>query len=348
MKLSIREIAEYIQADFEGDPSLVVDSISKIEEGKKGSITFLANPKYQAYIYTTSASAVIVSHDFVPQKAIRPILLKVSDPYQAFSSLLEKLGKEIHKTEQGIHPQAFLSEDIQFGENIYIGPFAYIGKGVKIEDNVSIFPFTYIGDHCKIGKHTKIYPHVTIYHSCEIGNNCILHAGVRIGSDGFGFAPQKEGSYKKLIHIGKVIIKDNVEIGANTTIDRATIGETIIDTGVKLDNLIQIAHNVNIGSHTVIAAQTGISGSTKLGKMCMVGGQAGFAGHLKIADGTKVEGKSGVTKSILKPNQGFRGSPARERKVQIAAEILSRKLEELYQRVTYLEEKIQAFESQDK
>lgn len=347
MKLSISEIANFIGAEIEGDSSLKVHTISKIEEGQKGSITFLANPKYRPYLYKTQASAVIIPLDFVPEKQIDAVLLRVEDPYRAFSVLLEKVAEMLtdppYKT---ISQQAYVSPSAQVGKDVYIGEFAFVGDGVVLEDNVEVYPFSYIGRNTFIGANTKIYPHVTIYHSCMIGKHCIFHSGVRIGADGFGFAPQEEGSYKKLLHIGRVVIQDFVEVGANTTIDRATMGETIVEKGVKLDNLIQVAHNVRIGEHTVIAGQAGIAGSTSMGANCMVGGQAGIVGHLKIANGTRIEAQSGVTSSILAENQAIRGTPATDYRKQIKSELYFRKIEEMYHRIVDLEEKIKAFESE--
>jgi len=339
MKLSIQDIAILIGADIEGDNQAVIDSVSKIEEGKAGSISFLANPKYESHLYTTKASAVIVSKLFVPQQTVHATLLRVDDPYASFTVLLEKVSAAIQQ-KVGVSSQAYIANTVTYGEGVYIGPFAYVGEHVEIASNAKIYPFAYIGDYCKVGENSIIYPHVSIYYGCSVGANTIIHSGATIGSDGFGFAPQGDGSYKKIPQIGGVVIEDNVEVGANTTIDRATMGATRIKSGTKLDNLVQVAHNVEIGEHTVVAAQSGISGSTKLGKCCMIGGQVGVVGHLMVADGTQVGAQSGVSKHVRKPNQVLRGSPAQPIKKQLKAEALIRRLDDMYARIKALEAKV--------
>ncbi|MBL4654458.1 MAG: UDP-3-O-(3-hydroxymyristoyl)glucosamine N-acyltransferase, partial [Bacteroidia bacterium] len=279
MKLTVQEICDLVKGSLEGDPNAVINKVSKIEEAQSGSVSFLANPKYIQHIYETKASAVIVNDDFELENPINTVLIRVKDAYQALSKLLAHFNSnELDKN--GIDQQAFIDETAQIGEDIYIGAFSYIGINAKIGKNVKIFPQCYVGDNAVIGDNTVLFSGVKVYTNCEVGNNCTLHAAVVIGCDGFGFAPVTNGAFKKVAQTGNVILEDNIEIGANTTIDRATIGSTVIRKGVKLDNLIQIAHNVEIGKHTVIAAQTGIAGSTKIGEDCQIGGQVGFAGHL--------------------------------------------------------------------
>ncbi len=309
MKFTAEQIANALSGKVEGDGLTEVNTLSKIEEGEPGSLSFLANPIYTHYIYTTKASVVIVNEDFKPEKAVNTTLIRVKDAYVAFSQLLEMYNQS-KPTKQGISPRASVSSNAQIGKNVYLGDFVVIGDNTIIGDNTKIYPNTVVGDHCKIGHHSTLYAGVKVYDDCVIGNECTLHAGVVIGSDGFGFAPQQDSDFKKVPQIGNVILEDRVEIGANTTIDRATLGSTIIHRGVKLDNLIQVAHNVEIGENTVIAAHTGISGSTKIGKNCMIAGQVGFVGHIHIADGTKIAAQSGVVKTVKEKNSLLGGSPA--------------------------------------
>ena len=339
MKFSLAEIAQLLGADIEGDPAAEVDQIAKIEEGTPGSICFLANPKYTPFIYETQATAVIVAHDFEATAPIQSSLLRVADPYGAFTKLLQfaQQAQASQQPDNGIEQPAFVHERAQIGKDVYIGAFCYIAKDAVIGDHVKIYPHSYIGEGATVGDNSVLYPGVTVYHGCQIGNDCILHAGVCLGSDGFGFAPQADGTFQKIPQTGGVILGDQVEIGANTTIDRATIGNTEIQLGTKLDNLVQIAHNVKIGQHTVIAAQAGIAGSTQVGKGVMIGGQAGLVGHLKIADGSKIDAQSGVNKSIKDPNLAFRGSPAQAYRQQLKSEVLFRKLSEMNERVRVLE-----------
>jgi len=336
MKVEIKKIAELIKGQIEGNPDLLIENISKIEEAKEGDISFLANPKYTPYIYTTGASAVIVSNDFVAEKPVKTTLIKVEDAYQAFSKLLRFIdGKDNRK---GIETPSFIHSTSKIGKDVYIGAFVYIGENVIIEEGTKIYPGTYIGDNTKIGKNTKIFSNVSIYHDTVIGNEVTIHAGAVIGADGFGFAPGKS-HYKKVPQIGNVIIEDYVEIGANTSIDRATLGSTIIGKGVKLDNFIQVAHNVEIGENTVIAAHTGISGSCKIGKNCMIGGQVGIAGHLKIGDNVKVGAQSGISKDI-KDGEIVIGSPALPYRNFKKSSILFKNLSDLHDRITQLEKKL--------
>jgi UDP-3-O-[3-hydroxymyristoyl] glucosamine N-acyltransferase len=309
MEFTARQIADIIQGEINGNPEVAVSYVSKIEEGKKGTISFLANPKYTPYIYETEASIVIVNKDLTLEKETRATLIYVDDAYSAFASLLEVYNK-IKLNKVGISQQAFISPSAKVGKDVYIGEFAVISENAIIGNNTKIYPRTFIGDNVVIGDNTTVFSGVNIYSDNKIGNNCIIHAGAVLGSDGFGFAPQEDGNYKKIAQIGNVVVEDDVEIGANTTIDRATMGSTIIRKGAKLDNLIQIAHNVEIGDHTVISAQTGISGSTKIGKFCMIGGQVGIVNHLTIADEVKIAAQSGVGKNILKKGEIVQGSPA--------------------------------------
>jgi len=308
MEFKATQIAEILGGEIIGDSSVMVSTLAKIEEGEKGSMTFLSNPKYTQYIYTTNASVVIVNKTFEATNEIKATLIKVEDAYQAFTQILE-FYNEYKNQKSGIESPVSVSESATLGEDIYLGVFAYIGNNVVIGNNVKIYPSCYIGDNVTIKENTTLYAGVKIYADCEIGSHCKIHAGAVIGSDGFGFAPTETGEFKAIPQIGNVIIEDNVDIGANTTIDRATMGSTIIKSGVKLDNLIQIGHNAILGKNTVIAAQTAIAGSSKLGENCMIGGQVAVAGHLNIGNHVKVSGKSGVTKN-LKDHSVVRGVPA--------------------------------------
>ena len=309
MEFSAEQIADLLEGKIEGKPDIKVNNISKIEDGKVGSLAFLANPKYTQYIYSTKASIVLVNKDFKAEKQISATLIRVKDAYEAFASLLNVYQQ--HKNyKEGISEKAIIEETAKLGEALYIGAGVYIGENVIIGDNSKIYPNSYIGDNTKIGENTIIFSGVNIYSEIEIGSNCILHSGVVVGGDGFGFAPQNDAEFKKIPQIGNVIIEDNVEVGANTTIDRATIGSTIIRKGVKLDNLIQVAHNVEIGKNTVIAAQTGIAGSTKIGKNCMIGGQVAIAGHITIADNVKAGARTGIAQAVKKEGAILQGIPA--------------------------------------
>lgn len=338
MKFTAKQIAEALSGIVEGDPSVEVSSLSKIEEGKKGTLTFLANPKYSQYIYNTEASIVIVNEDFTPEKEIIATLIKVKDAYSAFSELLELYQKSKGK-KSGISEKANIAPSATIGKDVYIGEFVSIGENTVIGDQTSLYPNTTIGDNCKVGNQSILYAGVKVYEDCIVGNACTIHAGVVIGSDGFGFAAQKDKDYKKVPQIGNVIIEDNVDIGANTCIDRATLGSTIIRKGAIIDNLVQIAHNVEIGERTAIAAQTGISGSTKFGKNCILAGQTGFAGHLNIADGTIVTAQSGVGRNIKEENTIYEGSPAFKHKDFQKSYIYFRRLSTLVKRIDDLENK---------
>jgi UDP-3-O-[3-hydroxymyristoyl] glucosamine N-acyltransferase len=308
MKFTAEQIAGILEGEVVGNTNAEVYKLSKIEEGTEGSLTFLANPKYQSYIYTTQASIVIVNKSFEPEQELTTTLIKVEDAYKSFSKLLEYYN-QVKLMKSGIEQPSVISENVTYGENLYLGSFCYIGKNVSIGANVKIYPNTFIGDNVTIGDNCVFFAGVRIYSETVIGNSCTIHSGSIVGSDGFGFAPTEDGSYTKVPQIGNVILEDNVEIGACTTIDRATLGSTIIRKGVKLDNQIQIAHNVEIGQNTVIAAQTGIAGSTKIGKNCMIGGQVGFAGHLTIGDNVRIQAQSGIGKNVAN-GETIQGSPA--------------------------------------
>ena len=308
LKFTAEQIAGILEGTVVGDASIEVSKLAKIEEGIEGALTFLANPKYKPYIYSTKASITIVNNDFEPEQAISTTLIKVEDAYGAFTKLLEYYN-QIKLNKSGIENPTFISESSTIGENHYVGAFSYIGNNVKIGDNVKIFPNSYIGDNVHIDDNCIVFSGVKIYSECVIGKNCVINSGAIIGADGFGFAPNEKGEYVKVPQIGNVILEDNVDIGAGTTIDRATLGSTVIKKGVKLDNQIQIAHNVEIGENTVIAAQTGVAGSTKIGKNCQIGGQVGIAGHLVIGNNVKVQAQSGIGRNI-KDNEVLQGSPS--------------------------------------
>lgn len=308
MKFTAEQIAGILEGEVVGNPSAEVYKLAKIEEGTEGSLTFLANPKYINYIYTTKATITIVSNSFVAEQELSTTLIKVEDAYKSFSKLLEYYN-QVKLMKSGIEQPSMISENVTYGEGLYLGSFCYIGKNVTIGNNVKIYPNSFIGDNVTIGNDCVLFAGVRVYSETMIGNNCTIHSGTIVGSDGFGFAPQEDGTYKKVPQIGNVIIENNVEIGANTTIDRATLGSTYIRNGVKLDNHIQVAHNVDIDENTVIAAQTGIAGSTKIGKNCMIGGQVGIAGHLTIGNGVKIQAQSGIGKNLA-DNEVVQGSPA--------------------------------------
>lgn len=308
MKFTAEQIAGILEGEVVGNPNAEVSRLSKIEEGEEGSLTFLANPKYINYIYTTKASVTIVNDSFVPEQEITTTLIKVEDAYASFSKLLQ-FYNQVKLNKNGIEAQSFMSEGTKYGENLYLGSFSYIGQNVVLGDNVKIYPNSFIGDNVVIGDNVYIFAGAKIYSETVIGNNCTIHSGTIIGADGFGFVPDEEGVYSKVPQIGNVIIEDNVDIGANTTIDRATLGSTIIRKGVKLDNQIQIAHNVEIGKNTVIAAQSGVAGSTKIGENCMIGGQVGIAGHLIIGNNVRLQAQSGVARNI-KDDEILQGTPS--------------------------------------
>jgi len=310
MEFTARQIATALNGTVEGNPDIIVSNLSKIEEGMPGTMSFLANPAYTNYIYTTESSIIVVNDDFIPLQPVPGTLIRVKDAYASFAQLLELFNH--NKTEKaGVSPLSFISKTAQVGKETYIGEFVFIGENVVIGNHVKLYPHVFVGDNAQIGDNTTLLSGVKIYHDTIIGSNCTFHSGVVIGSDGFGFAPQSENEYKKILQVGNVIIEDNVEIGSNTTIDRATLGSTRICKGVKLDNLIQVGHGVEIGDNTVIAAQTGVAGSTRIGKNCLIGGQVGFAGHLVIGDNVRIGAQSGIEHSI-KDGEAYFGSPALE------------------------------------
>ena len=308
MKFTATQIAEILEGNIIGNPDVEVSKLAKIEEGTKGSLTFLANPKYTQYIYSTKASITIVNNDFKVEEELETTLIKVNDAYKAFSKLLEYYN-QVKMNKVGIEQPSFISETTSYGDNIYLGAFSYLGENVSIGNNVKIYPNSYIGDNVTIGNNVVIFSGVKIYSECVIGNDCFINSGAIIGADGFGFTPNEKGEYNKVPQTGNVILEDNVDIGAATTIDRATLGSTVIRKGVKLDNQIQIAHNVEIGKNTVIAAQTGIAGSTRIGENCQIGGQVGIVGHLTIGNNVKIQAQSGIGRNV-KDNEVLQGSPA--------------------------------------
>jgi UDP-3-O-[3-hydroxymyristoyl] glucosamine N-acyltransferase len=337
MTFSAAQIALIINGKIEGDANIAVTSFGKIEEAVKGQLSFLANPKYEDFLYSTNASVIIINEAYELKQPVNATLIRVPDAYTAFATLLSKYQEIMTQQLSGIQQPVFISKTATHGENVFIGAFAYLGENVTVGNNTKIFPNAYIGDNVTIGNNSIIHPGVKIYHDCKVGNNVIIHAGTVIGSDGFGFAPQADGSLKKVPQIGNVAIEDNVEIGANATIDRATIGSTLIKSGAKLDNLIQIAHNVEIGNSTVIAAQAGISGSTKIGNGVMIGGQAGVVGHIQIADGSKINAQAGLGKSLKTPGSAVTGSPAYDYKQAIRSQAIARNLPEMEKRIKELE-----------
>jgi UDP-3-O-[3-hydroxymyristoyl] glucosamine N-acyltransferase len=341
MEFTAETIAGFLKGEIEGNPDIKVNTVAKIEEGFAGALSFLANPKYEQYIYSTKSSVVLVNKSFVPSSPIGATLIKVENAYEAFASLL-RLVDQARPKKKGIHPTAIIEISAKIGNEVYIGPYTYIGENCIIGDGCSIYPQVYIGDGSRLGANTTIYPGVKIYHECQIGEGCIIHSGTVIGSDGFGFAPQSENEFMKIPQLGNVVLEDHVEIGANVTIDRATMGSTVIRKGVKLDNLIQIGHNVEVGENTVMAALTGISGSTKVGKNCMFGGQIGLAGHIKIANGTKIGAQAGVISDIKDENTAIIGSPAIDIKNFMRSSILFKKLPELSKKIDVLEKELES------
>ncbi|MFY0591214.1 UDP-3-O-(3-hydroxymyristoyl)glucosamine N-acyltransferase [Roseivirga sp.] len=340
MEISIEQVAQLIGGTVDGDATGNVDRLEKIEEATAGSIAFLANPKYTPYLYTTQASAVIVKKDFEAEKEYTTSLIRVDDPYSSFARLLEAYQQMTAVVKKGIEQPSFQSDSATIGDDTYLGAFSYLGENVKIGNNVQIYPNSHIGDGVEIGDNTIIFAGVKVYANCKIGANCILHSGAVVGSYGFGYAPQEDGSFKAIPQTGNVIIEDNVDIGANTTIDCATMGSTIIRSGAKLDNLVQVAHNVEIGKNNAIASQAGISGSAKLGQNVQVGGQAGITGHLTLADKTIIGPQAGVPKTITEEGKVWFGSPIMEHREFLKSSIILRKLPNLIQRVKDLEKKL--------
>jgi UDP-3-O-[3-hydroxymyristoyl] glucosamine N-acyltransferase len=340
MEFTAAQISLIINGKVEGNADAVVTSFGKIEEAVQGQLTFFANPKYEDFLYSTNASVVILNTAYELKQDISPTLIRVPDAYTAFAQLLSKYQEMAMQQLKGIQQPSFIPSTVSMGTDVFIGAFSYLGENVKIGNNTKIYPNTYIGDNVQIGDNCVIHPGVKIYFGCIVRKNVVIHAGTVIGSDGFGFAPQADGSFKKVPQIGNVVIEDNVEIGANASIDRATIGSTIIKAGAKLDNLIQIAHNVEVGHNTVIAAQAGVSGSTKIGDNVMIGGQAGLVGHIQIADGSKINAQSGVSKSLKSPNTAVTGSPAADYTSALRSQAVFRNLPEMEKRLHQLEEVI--------
>jgi UDP-3-O-[3-hydroxymyristoyl] glucosamine N-acyltransferase len=339
MKFTAKIVAEFLHGEVKGNPDTEVSSVSKIEEGTPGTLAFLANPKYTHHLYTTKASIVLVNRDFVLDKPVEATLILVDNAYESFASLLD-LYAQSKPRKSGIHPTAIISPSAQVGENAYIGAYAVIEDGAVIGNNVSIYPHVYVGDKVRIGNDCTFYSGVKIYEECVLGNRITIHAGTIIGADGFGFAPQNDHQYKKVPQIGNVLIEDDVEIGANTCVDRSTMGSTIIRRGVKLDNLIQIAHNVEIGKNTVIAGSTAVAGSTKVGSDCMIGGHVSISGHISIANGTKIGGKAGVNSSIEKENQTLIGAPAIPFVNFMKSSVLFNKFPQIYQQINKMEKEL--------
>ncbi|MCB0519010.1 MAG: UDP-3-O-(3-hydroxymyristoyl)glucosamine N-acyltransferase [Lewinellaceae bacterium] len=340
MQIAAKEIANMLGGSLEGDGDAVISKPGKIEEGGAGTLTFLANPKYESFAYTTEAAALLVQKDFQPSMPVAAkALIRVEDVYDAVRKLLEKFGEE-RESPTGVSDKAFVHPDAVLAAGVSIGVFSVIEEGARIGAGTLIYPQVFIGKGAIIGKGCVLHPGVKVFHACEIGDNCILQANVVIGSDGFGFAPQQDGSYKKIPQIGNVILEDNIEIGANTTIDRATMGSTVIRQGVKLDNLIMVAHNVEIGDHTVVAAQAGFAGSTKIGRYCRIGGQAGFVGHISVADHTQVQAQSGVAAPVKEKGVALYGSPAIPYKDYLRSYAVFKKLPDLLRKIRELEKKI--------
>ena len=343
MEFSAKQIAEYIQGVIEGDENATVHTFAKIEEGIPGAISFLSNPKYTHYIYDTQSSIVLVNKDFVPEKEVKTTLIRVDNAYESLAKLLNLY--EMSKPKKiGVDPLAYIAPTAKIGQNVYIAPFACVADGAEVGDNTILHPHATVGTNAKVGSDCILYPHATVYHDCRVGNQCILHAGSVIGADGFGFAPSPEG-YEKIPQIGIAILEDNVEVGANTCIDRATMGATIIRKGVKLDNLIQIAHNVEVGSHTVMASQVGIAGSTKVGEWCMFGGQTGLAGHIKIGNKVNLGAQSGVPGSI-KDGQNLIGTPPMELKGYFKSSAVFKKLPDMYHELNNLKKELEELKKQ--
>ena len=341
MKFSASQIAALLKGTVEGNPDAAVSNLSKIEEGKPETLSFLANPQYTPYIYDTDASIVIVNKSLVLDKPVKSTctLIRVEDAYGSFAQLLE-MYNQVKNDKKGIEQPSYIAASAKLGSNCYVAAFAYIGENVVLGNNVKIYPHAFVGDNTKVGDNTTVYSGAKIYSDCLVGAHCTLHAGVVIGADGFGFAPNSDNNYKKIPQIGNVIIEDHVEVGSNTTIDRATLGSTIIRKGAKLDNLIQIGHNVEIGENTVIAASASIAGSTKVGKNCMIGGQAGIIGHLKIADGVKIAGQTGVGHNVKNEGEVLQGSPAMALGDFQRCYVLFRKLPQLSKKISELEKQV--------
>jgi UDP-3-O-[3-hydroxymyristoyl] glucosamine N-acyltransferase len=341
MEFTAAAIAGFLKGEVVGNPDTVVNTVAKIEDGHEGALSFLANPKYEHYLYTTKSSIVLVNKSLVPSAKVTATMIRVDNAYESFASLLQMVDKAKPR-KKGIHPAAVIESTAKIGTDVYIGAYAYIGEDTVVGDNCAVYPHVYIGDRTKIGDGCTLYPGVKIYHECTLGKGCTIHAGTVIGSDGFGFAPQSETEFMKIPQIGNVVIEDRVEIGANVAIDRATMGSTIIRKGVKLDNLIQIGHNVEIGENTVMAGQSGVAGSSKVGRNCMFAGQVGIAGHVRIADGTKLGAQAGVPGDIREENSVLTGCPAIDHRNFLRSAIIFKKLPELKSKIDNLEKEVES------
>lgn len=343
MEFTAKQIAAYIGGEIVGDENATVSTFAKIEEGVKGALSFLSNPKYAPYIYGTQSSIVLVNNDFVPERPVQTTLIKTANAYESLAKLMA-LYESVKPKKTGVSSMASVAPSATIGQNVYIAPFVYIGERAVIGDNTAIEANTSVGDGATVGSDCILYSNVTIYHGCKVGNRCILHAGSVVGADGFGFAPGVNG-YEKIPQIGIAILEDDVEIGANTCIDRATMGATIIKRGVKLDNMVQVAHNVVVDEHTVMAAQSGVAGSTKVGRWCMVGGQAGISGHIKLGNQVKVGGHSGVTNNV-QDGKSMMGYPAFEHTQFARASVIFKKLPEMYREMDVLKKEIELLKQQ--
>lgn len=346
MEFTAKTIADFLQGEIIGNPDVTVNNVAKIEEAQPGMLAFLANPKYNKYLYTTNASIVLINKDFKVEKDVNATLIKVANAYESFARLLQ-LAEQAKPVKSGVSSMAFIEESAKIGKNVYIAPFVYVGEHVIVEDDVKLYPHVFIDDSVTIKKNAKLNAGVKVYHECVIGENAIIHAGAVIGSDGFGFAPDENNVYQKIPQLGNVILEDNVEIGSNTTIDRATMGSTIIKKGAKLDNLNQIGHNVIIGENTVIAAQTGVAGSTKIGMNCQFGGQSGVAPHIQIADGVRVAPQSGIPNNIKVADSVVMGTPAFNIREFQKSFIVYKQLPDLFKRVKELENELKKLKSTD-
>ncbi len=337
MEFTARQIADFVNGTVEGNAETKVTTFAKIEEGRTGAISFLSNPKYTHYLYDTQSSVVLVNNDLQLEHPVEATLIRVDNAYECVARLLQ-MYESMKPRKKGIHPQACIAETAHVGDDCYVGAFAYIGENVTIGKGTQIYPHTVVEDNATIGEGCILYPNVSVYHDCQIGNRVILHSGAVIGADGFGFAPGENG-YDKIPQIGNVVIEDDVEIGANACVDRSTMGSTIVHRGAKIDNLVQIAHNVEVGEHTVMSAQVGIAGSTKVGRWCMFGGQAGFAGHITVGDHTNVGAQCGVNSSV-KGNESLIGSPAQEPKSFFRSSVIFKKLPDMYRELEALKKKV--------
>lgn len=348
MQFTAKQISEFLNGSIDGNPDVTVSELSKIEDGKEGSLSFLSNPKYENFLYSTKASVVIVSTTFNPTQEYTSTLIRVENPYSSFTVLLDKYNEAMNaQAEQtGIDKLAFVHPTAKIGKNVFIDAFAYVAENVVIGDGTRLNSQTFVGANSKIGENSIVYPGVKIYHNSLIGSRVVIHSNTVVGSDGFGFAPQKDGTYNKIPQIGNVIIEDDVEIGANTTIDRATMGSTIIKKGAKIDNLIQIAHNAEIGENTVLAAQSGVSGSTKIGPNSVIGGQVGIAGHLTLAKGTQIGAQAGINFNITEENKQWHGSPAQPLRNWMRASVIFKHLPDVEKRINVLEEEIKRLTSE--